>query len=223
VPYAPPRDQPKVIASRVRLSLAVLITANAVPVFGVLFLHWDVFGLLLLFWVENVYVGVFGLLRILTARKNTGFLRRLFLPPFFLVHYSGFVLAHGFMLLLVFSPEPPTREALMGSHFYLELFMGRYRGLAVIALFISHLFSFIVNYVIGREYQHMSAAQAMRVPYARIVIMQVSLLVGGYMLQKQGEPFFGLAVLVGLKIILDLILHAREHGRLAGEYEPVPG
>ena len=48
-----------------RVSLALLVVANLLPLVGVLFWDWDVFFLLLLFWCENVIIGLFGIARIM--------------------------------------------------------------------------------------------------------------------------------------------------------------
>jgi hypothetical protein len=50
-----------------RPSVIALLLANLVPVFGVLFFHWEVFPLMFLFWSENVIVGAFNVLKMLCA------------------------------------------------------------------------------------------------------------------------------------------------------------
>ena len=63
-----------------RLSLVALIVANLVPLFGVLLWDWDVFLLLLLFWAENVIIGIFGIARLIVARVSDSGAEGLFLP-----------------------------------------------------------------------------------------------------------------------------------------------
>ena len=41
--------------------------AGLVPVFGVFWFHWEVFPLMFLFWSENVLIGLFNVLKMLTA------------------------------------------------------------------------------------------------------------------------------------------------------------
>ena len=52
------------------VSAAVLVLANTTPLFGVLFLHWQVLPLLVLYWFENVIVGVINVPRILLAHAD---------------------------------------------------------------------------------------------------------------------------------------------------------
>ena len=55
-----------------RLSVAALVAANLVPILGVLLWDWDVFLLLLLFWSENVIIGIFGIARPIVASWRAG-------------------------------------------------------------------------------------------------------------------------------------------------------
>jgi hypothetical protein len=44
-----------------------LIAANLVPIYGVVFLGWEVFPLLLLFWLENLIIGMYNVLKMMLA------------------------------------------------------------------------------------------------------------------------------------------------------------
>jgi Family of unknown function (DUF6498) len=48
-------------------SAYALIAANLVPLFGVLFLGWDAFAIVAIYWAENVIIGVINLLKMLTC------------------------------------------------------------------------------------------------------------------------------------------------------------
>jgi hypothetical protein len=199
---------------RIGSSGLVLILANAVPLFGVLFLGWDVFALMLQFWFENVIIGIFALLRILSAGQQDSIGGRLFLALFFSLHYGGFTLGHGYLLLELFGDGPYRMEQIVRPEFWLTLAAQTGVSIAVLALFASHLYSFINHYVLGGEYRRLSARKAMAMPYPRIVLLHVSLLAGGFLLEMTGQPVAGLAIFVILKIGLDLKMHVREHQRL---------
>ena len=66
-----------------------------------------------------------------------------------------------------------------------------------------------------REYDVLTPGEAMMLPYRRVVITQVALLGGGFMLARTGEPLPGLLLLLALKIVIDLRQHRREHAQLA--------
>jgi hypothetical protein len=86
-----------------RLSIPILIVANLVPLAGVLLWDWDVFLLLLLFWCENVIIGIFGIARLIVAGKTESPVEGLILPVFFLVHYGGFMFGHFMVLFAMYS------------------------------------------------------------------------------------------------------------------------
>ena len=79
------------------LPISLLIAANLLPVAGVLWLDWDVFGLLLLFWFENVVIGIYGIARIILSGADR-VSDDLIAPLFFLAHYGLFMFVH-FMVL----------------------------------------------------------------------------------------------------------------------------
>src|SRR5262245_27128928 len=65
-----------------------LIAANALPLLLVLTGQIGVFQVMFLFWVENVIVGFFNLLKMLYVGRIAG----LFMGAFFVVHYGMFCL-----------------------------------------------------------------------------------------------------------------------------------
>ncbi|MFP6672620.1 MAG: DUF6498-containing protein [Pirellulaceae bacterium] len=48
-------------------STRVLIAVNVIPVVGVLFFNWDAFNVVFLFWLENLVIGLFTVLKMVTA------------------------------------------------------------------------------------------------------------------------------------------------------------
>ncbi|HEU4663963.1 MAG TPA: DUF6498-containing protein [Dokdonella sp.] len=58
------------VGERVQAALVVLVT-NAIPIYGVVRLHWSVANVFVLFWVENLLVAAFTCLRIAVHRALT--------------------------------------------------------------------------------------------------------------------------------------------------------
>jgi hypothetical protein len=52
----------------------VLIAANALPLFGVLFLGWDAFSIVLVYWTENVVIGAINVLKMITCSPDANLL-----------------------------------------------------------------------------------------------------------------------------------------------------
>jgi hypothetical protein len=200
----------------VRLPVALLIVANAVPLVGALFLDWDVFKILLLFWFENVIIGLFGIARVIVAGRSGNVVAGLAKPLFFLVHYGGFMFGHLMLLFGLFAPAAGENGELESPGQLLDVIMSDWLWVSVLALFISHAWSFAENFLGRNEYEHLTPNDAMALPYRRMMITHIALLIGGLLLERTGQPLFGLVLLVVLKIALDLTFHKREHERLAG-------
>lgn len=85
-------------------SSLVLIGVNLIPLYGVLKLGWPVFPILLLFWLENVVIGILNALRMLLAdpRDLVLWASKVFMVPFFCIHYGMFTAIHGLFVVRLF-------------------------------------------------------------------------------------------------------------------------
>ncbi len=83
--------------------------------------------------------------------------------------------------------------------------------LAVIALAISHGVSYWFNYLGRGEYLRTSAAGQMFAPYGRLVVLHITIIVGGLAIAMTGAPAAAVAILVGLKTVMDIGFHLAEH------------
>jgi len=213
------------------LPVIALLTANAIPVFGVLFLSWDAFYIVLLYWTENIVIGFYNVLKMVFAAvpHPIAHLGKLFLIPFFIVHYGGFTAIHGFFVLALFHKNgqgPPMGgmnwpcflvfvQMLFSVIKYMYSVIPPQVRFAVLALFISHGISFVLNYLIKREYATAKPDKLMGSPYGRVVVMHIAILAGGFLTMAIGSPAPLLVVLIGLKTILDVGLHNRSHKKAA--------
>lgn len=57
-----------------KTSAYALIAANALPVLGVLFLRWDAFSIVLVYWSENVVIGAVNVLKMITCAPDASLL-----------------------------------------------------------------------------------------------------------------------------------------------------
>ena len=199
-------DLPDTTNRRLLISTAFLVVANLIPVIGVLFWGWDAFYLMMLFWCENVIIGFFGVLKALISGAGV------FTSAFFAVHYGGFMFGHLMVLLALFAN--PAERGLADApmpEIVLDAIQNRVTLLPIVALFISHAWSFATNFLQTDERHNLSGAQAMAAPYRRMVITHIALLAGGFALESLGQPVAGLMVLVAMKIVLDVVFHRKEH------------
>ena len=94
---------------------------------------------------------------------------------------------------------------------------------ALVALTISHGVSFYINFR-APGYRRVSAAGQMFAPYGRLVVLHVTIILGGMAIAVTGAPEAAVAILVILKTVLDVGFHLAEHRRiLAPRSGPSPG
>lgn len=201
-------------------SVIVLVLANLIPLGGVLFSGWQVFPIMFLFWLENVVVGVFNALKMLLAGgpgSSAGV--KLFLVPFFTVHYGVFTLVHGVFVFAMFGADWRAGGGGPFPNFerVQEVVTQQHLVWAVLGLVASHGFSFATNYVLNGTYRTAILPLLMMQPYGRIVVLHLAILGGGFLVMLMGKPVVGLALLIALKIGLDVMAHAKLNG-LAGRY-----
>ena len=199
-----------------RPSVVSLLLANLFPLYGVLFLGWEVFLVILIFWLENVIIGAFNVLRMLVAapRDGASWAAKAFMVPFFCVHYGGFCAGHGVFVVGFFG----GLARFEGTFRSLEDVFGfvRSSGLewAVLGLALSHGVSFVMNYLRKGEYRNANLDELMFQPYGRIVILHLTIILGGFAAMALRSPVWALVLLIGLKVMVDLRAHLKERERL---------
>src|SRR5262249_53583461 len=57
-----------------KASAWALIAANCLPLLGVVFLGWDTFSIILVYWSENVVIGAINVLKMLTCAPDPSLL-----------------------------------------------------------------------------------------------------------------------------------------------------
>lgn len=194
-------------------SLLVLLLANALPIFGVLFLGWTVFPLVLLYWLENVVVGGFNVAKLLAARPGDGVsaVTKVFLVPFFVVHFGMFTFVHGVLVFALFGPKGPGPFHLLGA--VPQAIRTNHLGWAVISLVLSHGYSFYSNYLKNGEYRRASLNALMAQPYGRVMVLHFTVLLGGWIVMLLGSPLLALVTLVVLKTAADARAHRAERAK----------
>ena len=207
-----------------RIPLAVLILANLAPAVGVLFFGWDAHYLLLLYWLENLVVGGWTLLRMLHA----GGLRVLPQSAFFAFHYSFFCAGHGiFILTLTDLPgEAPPEDfdddgfvllmpfrMLAGQFGWIANEMPGLFGLPLLAFVVSHGVSTLYHHFIDREDDGRDADDIMFDPYKRIVALHIAIILGAMAILETGATTAApaLLLLVGMKTAIDVHQHRSAH------------
>jgi len=202
-----------------KISVIAIILTNLVPIYGVLFMGWQVFPVMFLFWIENVIIGVSNVFTMLaSAPGNFGqWVGKLFLIPFFCVHYGMFTLVHGILILTFFGGFNQPGTVMPGFSDVFRLVGTLQIGGAVLALVLSHTISFITNYIGNGEYKTATLQELMVQPYGRVIILHLTILIGGFLVMALGSPIVGLIILIVLKTFIDLKTHIKQHDTVKPE------
>ena len=203
-------------------STIALLIGNLLPIVGVVLWDWDVRSIITLYWSENLILGGIMLLKM-------GYLSGFKAIPnilFFLVHFGGFCAGHALFITELFAGDIPgglTGEAQSAfnsdnpasffTHAAGSIFgsAGTLWWWAFIALTVSHLVSFLLNWIGQQEYLQDTTGSLMTAPYRRLMVLQISMILGGLAVTEMGSPVYLVVVLVLVKIALDLLMHRREH------------
>ncbi len=204
-------------------AVAALVVANAIPLAGVLFLGWNVWTILIVYWIENGIVGVFNVLKMIKAQgvpegaqstwlingRPAGDVGKVSIVPFFIMHYGIFWTVHGvFVLTLpVFGGISGDAADLIGGIQPWSIV------LATVGLFISHGVSYSFNFLGRGEYLRVSAATQMFAPYGRLIVLHLTIIVGALAIGITGAPAVAVGILVVGKTVMDVGLHLAEHRR----------
>ena len=84
-------------------AVALLVASNLLPLVGVLFWGWNLWSIIILYWIENGIVGALNVPKMLLARAErlrAGPLGRVLMTGFFCVHYGIFWFVHGIFVWL---------------------------------------------------------------------------------------------------------------------------
>jgi hypothetical protein len=207
---APLKIEPPAEAPPRPLSLGsklALVAANFVPLLGVLFGGWKLDEVMVLFWAESAVIGFYTLLKMAVVGKWLA----IFSGVFFAGHFGGFMAIHFLFIYELFvrgptpwGDEPAAVEAL--TNLFTPLWP------ALLALFLSHGLSFEQNFLERGEYRSATIAGLMTAPYRRIILMQFTLIFGGWLVLLLKNPVPALVVLIVLKVVADLRSHHGERG-----------
>jgi hypothetical protein len=203
-------------------SAIALLAANVLTVAGVFLLDWDVAAIVILFWFENLVIGFWNVLKMIRTdnvypdpesnKGNPQKFGKFPAIPFFVVHYGGFCLGHGiFLYSTLFSLQGFNGVyAPVGEMF--NLIFTTSLVFAAGLLFMSHGYSYFVNYIGKKEYAVTNIQQLMRQPYGRIMVVHIFIFATTWFIADQhADKKILIVPLVAIKTMLDLFMHIKLH------------
>jgi hypothetical protein len=192
-----------------------IVASNAIPIFGVLFLGWPAFSLLLFYWIENVVIGGFNALKIAASgigKPKALAAFTLFLVPFFIFHYGMFCFVHGVFVLAMFSFSGGAQPALAGvdgvtdvvSVVWTQLETDRDLRLSVLALVGVQAAWFAVLWLGAGKWRDTNPFAQMMEPYGRILVMHLTIFAATIPVLLLGQTWIAVAALAVLKACMEL-------------------
>jgi len=218
-----------------RLPLIALVLVNMIPVVGVLFFGWDPFVIVALYWAESIIVGFYALLKFIFAPIRIVSIRQKLIGiPIFLWFFGWFISGLGVAIIFFFLVFPieflheqswplplPEDDFFQVSWpgplalFQLGIDSGRLMYymmpqraiLVVFSMMISHGLSFIIDYILrgGRNYPNFRIHTG--APEVRILILHISIMIGGFLTLIFKPHVTILVCLVILKCLVDAKLY----------------
>jgi len=209
----------------------VLLAGNVLPLLGVLLFHWQVFPIILLYWAENVVLGVVTVLEMRRA-EGTGEASawwrgvkldgvspvaiqgdRPRLIRLFASNYFGFTLVHGIFVVVLFSglvvpQDDRSPDPRVSAAWFL---------VALAGLVLSYAREYHRDFIKGGGYKLVSPIQVMAAPYGRIIVMHLTVVLAGWFVSSIGAPLGGLILLVLLKTAFVLAAWRRERRAASGD------
>jgi hypothetical protein len=195
-----------------------LVMANFITLLFTLIEGWSFQTLMWIYWSQNVIIGLFHFVKILSfkgapaegikANKNPAKpvkTAKVGIAFFFLVHYGIFHLVYAIFLSIGFSFGHNKVKFVPEDDMV-------FVAISIFAFFANHLYSFVYN----RKRDSLTKAnfgRALFAPYIRIVPMHLTIIFGGVFLMALG-PYSNLPITIiflGLKTVADVIMHSSEH------------
>lgn len=195
------------------------LLVDLLPVIAVVFFGWKAVPLVALYWLENLVIGVFTILRMIgtVAANVLNLAAAAFMVPFFTVHYGMFCFGHGVFLRAFagsdignLAPDPSGMRTLidwaLGTGPKMLWFVGAI--VAVNAVF------YLVDFVIRGGYRETQIPVEMFAPYGRIVTLHVAIILGAGIMMAFGQPLLGVLILIMLRVAFGMFLNMMRRRRM---------
>jgi len=217
-------------------SVLSLLGANALVMILALILEWSLFDTLLVFCVESIIIGVINvpkMILVLRAPKMSdelkdgqaseieqlAFLTKLFVLVirfFFILFGSILFTAFCFIQLLIIKDffYGNGIETLKGIEWSEVQIDWSSFTIGVIIIALSHLISFMTNFVGKKEYLNTKISRQIFAPFRRVLLVILVIISAGFVIRYMGidSPWAVIPFFV-IKTFFDLRQHNKEHSK----------
>ena len=203
-------------------TLIKIIATNLVPIYGVLFMGWNVKELVTVFILETIILVVVHFIRLewiwlrygqqsdTIYRPEKGVvtgISRAYLPLFFVVFCAVFL---GVQMTIFNTIVSMSNQGNLFSEIP-EMIKGRLRWTMI--AFVSIQFLYFSNEILTHKYNHTPVEEVFWSPFKRIVILQVVVILSGFFMAFN-TLFVALFILTMIKMTADLFTVFHSNPRL---------
>lgn len=187
---------------------------------GILFFGWDWRSVILLYWLQNITVGLRTMIDMIRTRTPTpansntqftfndrpviGTAEKPFLVVFFAFHYGIFTVVHGVFVILIISGiftgmftgifNGSTTQANEGSFDLIGL---------LIVWAVGSIVQLVLAFLVPRD-ELPPVTSLFLSPYPRILALHFTVLIGVFLILRFGWPPAAAILLVALQFFVDL-------------------
>jgi hypothetical protein len=213
------------------MRVALLVAGAAVPVAGVLSGSWSLREVVVLYWAENVIIGLLQVVKMLAASPRdmppAGHLAKLFLVPFFTFHYGMFCFVHGVFVFAITGGAFGGKGGGGPVGGPLEMFgsmadFPKPFWLALGLIGANHVQQAVQRFFLSGAWRAgggKGLQDLMGEPYKHIVVVHLGILFGAFLAVALGNAIGVLLIIVAGKFLIDL----REVKRDLAEGTKAPG
>lgn len=197
--------------ARTPASIIQLIAFALIPLVGVFLFGWDWREVLLLYWLENITVGIVTLIKIIRSPvpdttptgafifRQTGSgnpVAKIFLAGFYAMHYGMFTLVHGvfvFVIISFFGADASTNTL----------------GMLGNVLPLWFLVTVVTTISAAVKGGHSMEIGDMLSPYKRIFALHISIILGVFAIVLLQLPSAAAILLIVFHAFVDLVMFKR--------------
>jgi Family of unknown function (DUF6498) len=206
---------PSFLARTYRDPLAWLsLATDLLPIIAIILFHWGPTPLVALYWLENLIIGAYTILRL--AGAATGDILKLgaaaFLIPFFTLHYGMFCYGHG-VFLKSFAGGGGAGDGPMDLVLW-AIGSGQGMALFLAVIVVTNAAFFLTDYIGRGEFRTANLSAEMFAPYGRIVTLHVAIILGAFFSLATSQPLLGVLVLIMIRVAFGIALSVLRRRRL---------
>lgn len=181
---------------------------NFIPIVGVLFWGWSAFALIFLYWLENLVIGARTLGAMAASALMAGgvsLVGFIVFAVFFTVHYGLFCFVHGTFVTAMFGGPALASESMFDLWGAAEGLFAREPGLSAgFASIVLWQVVGLAHFIARGEARAANPLTLMAAPYPRIIVLHLTIILGGMLVMLLNEPLLGLLLLALIKAGFDV-------------------